>query len=95
MLEVSRSANMCSPTLCEQVMPNNRQWAFLLWALVFLVWVVARRDMRSSVRDVLGAAATPKILLPMLALTGWVVGLTYGSVSSIKTGAINFKVCDK
>ncbi len=60
-------------------MPNNRQWAFIFWAVVLLAWVVSRRDMRSSVRDVLRAAATPKIFVPVLVLVAWVLGLTYGA----------------
>ncbi|MFP5325997.1 MAG: hypothetical protein ACLGHT_00775 [Acidimicrobiia bacterium] len=58
-------------------MPNNRQLAFIFWAVVALVWVLSRRDMRSSVRNVLRTAASPKLLAPLLVLAAWVGGLVY------------------
>lgn len=56
-------------------MPNNRQWAFIFWIAVLLVWATLRRDTRSSVGGVLRAAASPKILAPAAVLLLWVVGL--------------------
>lgn len=58
-------------------MPNNRQWAFIFWVAVFLVWIASRRDMRSSVQAVLRRVSTPKLLVPLLVLSGWVAGLAY------------------
>ena len=56
-------------------MPNNRQWAFIFWIAVLLMWASLRRDTSTSVRDVLRAAASPKILAPATVLLLWVVGL--------------------
>jgi hypothetical protein len=55
-------------------MPNNRQWAFLLWLGVAVVWWVARADGRSSLRDVAVATTRPKILVLLAAMVGWVLG---------------------
>jgi hypothetical protein len=57
--------------------PNNRQWAFILWVVVLLAWALTRPELRSSVRDVLRTAGSPKIVGPLVVLLGWVVGLVY------------------
>ncbi len=56
-------------------MPNNRQWAFIFWLAALAVWALSRKDVRASMRAVLRTALTPKILLPLVLLAGWVVGL--------------------
>jgi hypothetical protein len=54
-------------------MPNNREWAILIWLGVFLIWAVSRKDIRQSLGQVLRAAATPKILLPLAVMLGYIV----------------------
>lgn len=56
-------------------MPNNRQWASIFWIAVLLVGVLLRRSTRSGAREVLRAAASPKILAPAAVFLLWVVGL--------------------
>src|SRR5690349_5559933 len=56
-------------------MPNNRQWATILWLAALVMWALTRSDVRRSIRSVLGAACSPKILAPLVLMTGWVVGL--------------------
>jgi hypothetical protein len=56
-------------------MPNNRQWAFILWSAVLLVWLSSSRDMRPSLWSVVRAAALPKILAPAAVLAAWVTVL--------------------
>lgn len=58
-------------------MPNNRQWAFIVWIAVLVVWAVARRSTRSSLGSVLSAVASPKVLASLAVLAGWVAGLVY------------------
>lgn len=56
-------------------MPNNRQWAFMFWLAVLAIWALSRRDVRSSMRLVLRAALSAKILIPLALLAAWVLGL--------------------
>lgn len=58
-------------------MPNNRQWAFIFWIVVLLVLAFSLRDTRSVISDVLKAAASPKLLFPIVVLVGWVAVLAY------------------
>jgi hypothetical protein len=48
-----------------------------LWITALLVWALARTDTRSSARDVLRVAASPKILGSLAVLVLWVLGLVY------------------
>lgn len=56
-------------------MPNNRQWAFIFWVALGAVWALSRRDVRSSMRSVIRAALSAKILIPLALLAAWVLGL--------------------
>lgn len=58
-------------------MPNNRQWASIFWITALAVFVLARRETRASTVNVLRAATSAKILVPLALLLGWVVGLAY------------------
>lgn len=58
-------------------MPNNRQWASIFWITAMLIWVLIRRDTRSSARDVLSAALSAKILGPLGVFVVWILGLVY------------------
>lgn len=60
-------------------MPNNRQWATIFWATVLLVWLIVRKETRSSVGAVARAAISPKILIPLLVFIAWVAGLVYAA----------------
>lgn len=59
----------------EEPVPNNREWALLFWVLVLIAWAMYRKDMRSSLRQVLQTAATLKILIPLTGLLAWTAGL--------------------
>jgi hypothetical protein len=66
--------------------PNNRQWASLVWMLGLLGWALARRDARVVLRNVLRVTASLTILVPLVALLGWVIGLVYiASRSGLQT----------
>jgi prepilin signal peptidase PulO-like enzyme (type II secretory pathway) len=56
-------------------MPNNRQWAFIFWLAVLAIWALSKPDVRSSMRSVLRAALSAKILMPLALLAAWVLGL--------------------
>lgn len=56
-------------------MPNNRQWAFLFWVLVLVVFLLLRRDTRSSVGGALRLLVSPKLLVPILGFVGLVGAL--------------------
>lgn len=56
-------------------MPNNRQWAILIWLAVSAAIFLWNRDVRRSVADVLRTLATPKLCVPMAAMTLYVAGL--------------------
>lgn len=58
-------------------MPNNREWALLLWVLVLLGWAIYRDETRASLRQVLTTAANVKILIPLMGLLAWTAGLVY------------------
>ncbi len=50
------------------LLPNNREFAVLLWIAVALVFVLPSPIVRGSVRDLLRSALHAKILLPILAM---------------------------
>ncbi|MCC6227028.1 MAG: hypothetical protein IT195_11570 [Microthrixaceae bacterium] len=56
-------------------MPNNRQWAFMFWLAALAIWALSRRDVRSSLRGVLRAMLSPKILMPLVLFAGWALGV--------------------
>lgn len=53
-------------------MLNDREWAFIFWAVVIAGWVFSRRDLHPSIVQVLRAGAKLKILFPLACLMGWV-----------------------
>jgi hypothetical protein len=57
--------------------PNNREWAILVWLGVVLVLVLAKKDLRSSFGSVLRTALHPKILVPFAGMLGYVALLTW------------------
>ena len=53
-------------------MLDNREWAAVIWLGIASLWALSRKDLRSSIADVLGAALNPYILLPLGAMIGHV-----------------------
>jgi O-antigen/teichoic acid export membrane protein len=43
--------------------PNNREWALIIWAGVALVWMVSQQNIRRSLVSVLRVACHPSILV--------------------------------
>lgn len=56
-------------------MPNNRQWAALVWLLIVFGFVLVRRDIRQSVTGLLRQLCEPKILAPVLLFAGYCAGV--------------------
>jgi hypothetical protein len=56
------------------LMLNNREWAILIWGVgVFLV-LMARKEIRSSVGQLLRTLLSPQLLIPLLVMFGYIVG---------------------
>lgn len=60
---------------------NNRELAGLIWLALFAGWAVSQRKVRSGLRDIglrdIGKSLChPTILFPLIAMIGYVVGLT-------------------
>jgi hypothetical protein len=53
-------------------MLNNREWAILFWLGVFVLWVMLRKDVRSSLGQLLRTGFSPKILAPLIGILGYV-----------------------
>src|SRR6266571_1678103 len=53
-------------------MPNNREWALLIWLGIFLLWALSRKDLRSSLGQVLRTASGPKLAIPLGGMLGYV-----------------------
>jgi len=61
--------------------PNNREWAILMWLGVVLLLVLLKKDLRGSLGGVLRAAAHPRLLIPFGSMLGYVVLLAWlGSI---------------
>jgi len=56
-------------------MPNNRQWAALVWLLILSAFVLVRRDTRQMLTGLLHQLWAPKIFVPLLLFTGYCVGV--------------------
>jgi hypothetical protein len=56
----------------DNLMPDNRECAALLWLVIALLWILSRKNLRASVGSLLRAASHPKILLPIVAMFGYV-----------------------
>jgi hypothetical protein len=53
-------------------MPNNREWAILIWLGIFLAWALSRKDVRSNFGDLLRTTLSPTILVPLGGMLGYV-----------------------
>jgi hypothetical protein len=56
-------------------MPNNRQWAALVWLFIVIGFLLARRDTRQMVTGLLRQLCEPKILVPVLLFAGYCAGV--------------------
>lgn len=57
---------------------NPRQFALVTWATIAAVVLLARRDTRGSVVDVVKTALTPKLLVPAIGGLTWNAAVIYG-----------------
>ena len=55
-------------------MLNNREWAILIWGIAISLILMARRDISSSVGQLLRIVLNPPLLIPLLLMVGYVVG---------------------
>jgi hypothetical protein len=55
-------------------MLNNREWAILIWGVGIFLVLMARREIRSSVGQLLRTLLSPPLLIPLLVMIGYVVG---------------------
>jgi hypothetical protein len=55
-------------------MLNNREWAILIWGVAIFSILMARREIRSSVGQLLRVVLSPPLLIPLLLMVGYVVG---------------------
>lgn len=53
-------------------MPNNREWALIVWGAVALCVILIKPDLRSGLRNVASSCLHPKVLLTLLITTCWV-----------------------
>lgn len=53
-------------------MPNSRQWALLFWVVVLTGWALSRRDVRTSVVEIMRTARNPKLLVPFGGMLVWI-----------------------
>ena len=53
-------------------MPDNREWAILIWVGVVLLLSLMRQETRSSLMGLLRAVASPKIFVPSAVMAAWV-----------------------
>jgi hypothetical protein len=55
-------------------MLNNREWAILIWSVGIFLVLMARREIRSSVGQLLRTLLSPPLLIPLLVMIGYVLG---------------------
>jgi hypothetical protein len=56
------------------LMLNNREWAILIWSVGIFLVLVARREIRSNVGELLRIVGRPPLLIPLLLMVGYVAG---------------------
>jgi Mn2+/Fe2+ NRAMP family transporter len=56
------------------LMLNNREWAILIWGVGVFLILMARREIRSSVGQLLRIVLSLSFLIPLLLMVGYVVG---------------------
>jgi hypothetical protein len=55
-------------------MLNNREWAILIWGVGIFLILMARREIRSGVGQLLLIVLRPPLLITLLLMVGYVVG---------------------
>lgn len=55
-----------------ELMPNNREWALLIWFCVVLVAILSSKSLRGSLGQVLRTLANPKLSIPLGVMLGYV-----------------------
>lgn len=65
----------CGADVNGGVVPNNRQWAALIWLAAIVFLALTREDGRGTVKNLLAAAWHVKIVIPVLLYAAWVAGL--------------------
>jgi hypothetical protein len=53
-------------------MPNNREWALLIWLGALLVWALWKASIGSNLVSLIRAALHPKILVPLIVMLGFI-----------------------
>src|SRR5687768_12688381 len=56
-------------------MPNNRQWALIVWGSLVFLWFLVRKDGRRTLAGLLRTMASAKLIASLVVLAGFVVGL--------------------
>ena len=56
---------------------NNREKSIILWTVLFFIWALSRKEIRSSFIDVLKAFFIPKIFVPLLMLSGYIIFIVW------------------
>jgi hypothetical protein len=56
------------------LMLNNREWAILIWGVGIFLILMKRREICSSVGQLLRIVLSPSFLIPLLLMVGYVVG---------------------
>lgn len=54
-------------------MLTNREWATMVWVGIIAAYVLREPDVRGSLRAVLGALLTPKIIVSIAAFVAWMI----------------------
>lgn len=57
---------------------NPRQLALVIWAALAAVFLLARRDTRGNILDVIKMALHPTLLIPATFSVGWNLAVVYG-----------------
>jgi hypothetical protein len=56
------------------LMLNNREWAILIWGVGIFLFLMTRREIRSSVGQLLRILLSPPLLIPLLLMAGYILG---------------------
>lgn len=56
---------------------NNREKSIILWTALFFIWAISRKEIRSSFIDVLKAFFVPKIAIPFLILSCYIIFIVW------------------
>lgn len=54
------------------LIPDNRETTALIWLAILFLWIASQKKLRASFGDLFRVALHPKILLPIIAMCGYV-----------------------